>query len=102
MRKPRPRHWKYTVPLAQLAETSGLSLSLIKKLSANHPSLAEWLESSERYVQELESALGRAERAITGIHFRLVDLRSKNLGNQQLSDELTEILGITGPFVEED
>jgi hypothetical protein len=53
-------------------------------------------------VQELEGALGRAERAITAAHFKLAELRSKNPGDQQLFDELTAILAITAPFVEGD
>jgi hypothetical protein len=49
MRRITPTRWKFDVPLETLVDQSGLPLSVIKKLSANHPTVVEWLDDNEHY-----------------------------------------------------
>jgi hypothetical protein len=60
MRRSRPRDWKFDTPLSVLADETGLSLSILKKLSVAHPSVVEWLLDNEAYIGELKRALQKA------------------------------------------
>ena len=96
----QPRKWKFGVPLTEIAQRTGFSLSKVKRLSAKNPELiAAMLQSKPTTGQdELIDLLDCREEVIWQVHFHLCAIAPPE---SDLRVTLKPVFDLTGPVIDE-